>query len=247
MDIVLVFFVSLFSTLLSVMSGGGSSTIGLPIFLEMGMSVPLAVCVHKFCAVFWAPVSAYNYLKGRKIDWGFVALFSVIGLVGAYFGAEFVLQTEQDVLKRIIGVVILIFVTYTYFKKDLGLKGRKIKSKIVKGISYLVALVMGFYESILGSGNGIAFSILTFHTRGFDFISALGHYFAVGFLWVSFASYLFIKEGYFDWEIMGAAVLGSVIGSYVGSKYARYKGNSFIKAIFVVLGAILGLKLVLGL
>ena len=56
-----------------------------------------------------------------------------------------------------------------------------------------------------------------------------------------------MQKGYFDLAIMAPAVVGSVAGAYIGSKYARDKGNRFIKLLFVVVGGILGLKLLLGL
>ncbi len=246
MDIFFIFLVSLAATFLSVMSGGGSSIISLPIFLSMGMSLPLAVAVHKVAGVFWCPVSAYTYLKDRKIDWRFLILFSAIGLIGSYFGVDFVINTDQLVLKRIIGVIILVFVVYTFLKKDLGLTEKKIKKKIWGYLSYPFALVMGFYEGIMGSGNGIAFAVLTLHTKGFDFINALGYYFAIASFWLVFISGLYIAHGYFDLPVMAAGVGGSVIGSYFGSKCAKGKGNKFIKAVFVVVGAVLGVKMVMG-
>jgi len=47
-----------------------------------------------------------------------------------------------------------------------------------------------------------------------------------------------MQKGYFDLAIMAPAVVGSVAGAYIGSK--------FIKLLFVVVGGILGLKLLLG-
>ena len=245
--LIIVFLSSLIATILSSMSGGGASIISLPIFLWAGISLPLSIAAHKICAVFWTPISAYNYLKDKKIDWSFMLLFAAIGLIGAYFGVQFVLTIDEGLLKPIIGVIIFSFAIYTYFKKDLGLKEKQIKSKVKRTISYIAALIMGFYESIIGSGNGIAFAALTFYTRGFDFISALGYYFAVAFFWVTFAAILYIQKGYFDFWIMLMAILGSVIGSYVGSKYAKYKGNKFIKILFITIGSVLGVKLILNL
>lgn len=243
----MVFSSSLVATVLSSMSGGGASVISLPIFLWAGISLPLSIAAHKICAVFWTPISAYNYLKDKKIDWVFLLLFSGVGLIGAYFGVQFVLAVNQDIIKPIIGVVIFVFAIYTYFKKDLGLKQKQVESRSRTVVSYVVALVMGFYESVIGSGNGMAFVTLTFHTWGFDFVSALGYYFAVAFFWVSFAAVLYIQKGYFDFWIMLAAILGSMIGGYIGSKYAKYKGNKFIKILFITVGSILGLKLMLNL
>jgi uncharacterized protein len=65
-------------------------------------------------------------------------------------------------------------------------------------------------------------------------------------LWVVFAAFLLIEKGYYDLYLTVPAVIGSTIGGYVGSKYAKYKGNKFVKLMFMIVGGILGVKLVLG-
>ncbi len=90
------------------------------------------------------------------------------------------------------------------------------------------------------------FAITTFHTKGFDFMDALGYYFSVAFPWVVFAAFLLIQKGFFDINVAIPIVIGSLIGGYIGSKYAKYKGNKFIKMMFVIIGGILGIKLLLG-
>lgn len=242
----IIFFVSLIATILSVMSGGGSSILTIPVYLWTGMSLPLAIAINKISAVFFTPISAYNYIKDRKINWIFLLLFSFFGLLGAYLGVQFVLNTDDGILKFIIGLIIITFVIYVHFKKNLGLKEKKESSKIKRAVAYIAAFPMGFYESIIGSGNGIAFAVLTFHTRGFDFIDALGYYFGIAFFWVTFASFLYIQQGLFDLGFVIASASGAMAGSYLGSKYAKYKGNKFIKTVFVIVGSILGLKMILN-
>lgn len=228
------------------MSGGGSSIINLPVLLWLGVPFPLAVASGQVNSTFWVLPAAYNYLKDKKIDWIFLITFSVIGLIGAYFGVEVVINTNSRTLETVIGILILLLVTYTYFQKGIGLSEIKTYSTTRQTLAYPFALLLGFYESVFGSGNGIAFSILTFYTKGFDFVEALGYYFAVAFPWVIFASFLFIEKGFYSLEIMLPAILGSVIGGFVGSKYAKYKGNRFIKLMFVAVGGFLGLKLLFG-
>lgn len=43
------------------------------------------------------------------------------------------------------------------------------------------------------------------------------------------------------------AILGSCSGSYLGSRIARRRGSGFVRGLFVVVGTVLGLKLLLGL
>lgn len=114
-------------------------------------------------------------------------------------------------------------------------------------MAYPFALLLGFYENLFGAGNAIAFSLVTFYTKGFDFIDALGHYYAACFPWLVLGVGLLIAKGYFNFGYMAAGVIGSLIGASIGSSYSRYKGNKFIKTIFVIIGGILGLKLLLGL
>lgn len=234
------------ATALSSMSGGGSSIIALPIFLSMGISFPMATSMQKVSAAFWVLISAYNYLKGKRIEWSFLITFSLIGLLGAYFGLFIILNINQDLLKRIVGGFILFLVLYIYFKKNIGIEEQEVHSKFKRFIGYFFALPMGFYESLLGSGNGIAFAAVSFYSKGFDFIKALGYYFAIAFLWVSFAAVFLIQKGYFSWTLVVPAVFGSFVGAYVGSKFAKFKGNKFVKLLFVFVGILLGLKLIIG-
>ncbi len=244
---IIIFFSAFIATLLSSMSGGGASIVNLPVFLSLGMSFPLAVSVQKISGAFWVLPAARNYFKDRKINWRFAIIFSLLGLIGTYFGSFLVVNGNQRVLEMSVGILILILVTYTFLKKDLGIKEKKIHSKARQLALYILAPILGFYESFFGAGSAIVFSIVGFHTRGFDFVDGIGYTYIVAFPWLVFMSFVLIRDGYYDLSIMIAAVCGSILGAQVGSHYAQYKGNKFIKTLFIVIGGILGLKLVLGL
>ena len=247
MEIFIILITTFVSTLLSAMSGGGASIINLPVFLMLGIPFPTGVSIQKISSAFWVLPAAYNFLKDRKIDWLFLIMFSAIGLIGAYIGVVAAITINQRYLEIAIGILIIFLVIYTYFNRGLGMKEKKRYPFWKKLLSYPFAILMGFYESIFGAGNGIIMTIVTFFTRGFDFIDALGYYFAIAFLWVIFAAILFINKGYYDFRLTVPAVIGSLIGGYVGSKYAKYKGNKFIKLMFLLVGGILGIKLIFGL
>ncbi|MBI5414075.1 sulfite exporter TauE/SafE family protein [Candidatus Peregrinibacteria bacterium] len=246
MEFIFILVTTFVATALSAMSGGGSSMIILPVFLWLGIPFPLATATQKLSATFWVLPAAYNYLKNRKINWRFIVLFSGIGLFGSYFGVLLVLNLNQSLAKIMIGAFVLLLVTHTYFKKDLGLKEKKGHSKYRQFMAYPFSILLGFYESIFGAGNGIAFAIISFYTRGFDFIDALGYYFAIAFPWVLFATVILMGKGFYSFPIMVPATVGSILGGFVGSKYAIYKGNKFIKNVFVIIGGILGIKLLIG-
>lgn len=243
---VIIFAVAAIATALSSMSGGGASVINIPVLLWLGVPFPLATAAQKVSSTFWVLPAAYNYLKGKNVDWAFLLVFGALGLVGVYIGVLIVLQVDQRIMEMAVGSIILALVFHVYLKKEEGLTGRQIRSGLWRSLAYVFAPVLGSYESILGSGNGIMFSIATFHTRGFDFMRALGYYYVVAFPWDVFAAMLLIAKGYSSIPVMMPMVLGGIMGGYFGSKFARYKGNKFIKLMFSAVGSILGLKLIIG-
>lgn len=243
---IVVFVTSLVATFLSSMSGGGAGLIAVPVWFFLGISYPVAMTIQTACSVFWVLPASYNYLCHRKIDWVFLLLFGLIGTVGAWIGAMAVAALDVERVHVFIGIIILLLVCQTALKKDLGLYEKHIPSRIQRIAAYPFSLLLGFYEIVFGAGNAIVFSVVTFWTRGFDFKKALGYYYAVAFPWSLLALVLLYLKGYLVLSFAVPAVIGSVLGGYLGSLLARYRGNAFIKTIFVVLGGILGLKILLG-
>ena len=176
MDAFIILLTTFLSTILSSMSGGGASIINLPVFLALGLPFPVVVSIQKVSSVFWVLPAAYNYLKGRKVDWTFISIFTSVGLIGVYFGVLAVINIPQRDIEAAIGFLIIFLVIYTYFQKGLGLKEEgKEYGKGRKVLAYPFSLVLGFYESFFGSGNSILLAILTSFTRGFAFVDALGY------------------------------------------------------------------------
>lgn len=246
-EFIIIFLTSLFATLLSAMSGGGASIINIPILLSLGISFPLATAAQKISSSFWTLPAAYNYLKKEKIDIKLIITSSLIGLIGAYLGVEFIISIDKNILQKFIGLLILILVLVTYFNKNFGEITNVHKTKFKNYLYFASTFILGFYESLFGAGNGILFTFSSVYLRGIQFKEALGYYFAIAFSWCVFAAGLLISKGYWDLNVFLPIVFGSLIGGFFGSKFAVHKGNKFIKIMFVIIGGFLGIKLILGL
>src|SRR3989344_2774996 len=122
MEPIWIFIAALIATTVSSMSGGGSSIIAVPVYLSMGIALPMAVAIQSLSGAFWVLPSAYNYLKGRKVDWKFLLLFAGIGTVGSYFGALVITSVNQRLLTTIVGALILFLIAFMNYQKNLGLK-----------------------------------------------------------------------------------------------------------------------------
>jgi uncharacterized membrane protein YfcA len=246
-EFIIILLTSFVATFLSSMSGGGASIINLPVLLSLGISFPLATAAQKISSSFWTLPAAFNYLRKSRVDWFMITVSALVGLVGAYLGVQLIISIDKNILQKSVGVLILILVFVTYFKKDLGENQIIIKSKIKTYLYYISTFVLGFYESIFGAGNGILFTFSSVYLKGLEFREALGYYFSIAFSWCVFAACLLVYRGYWDLNVFVPIVVGSLLGGFFGSKLAVYKGNGFIKIMFVIIGLFLGIKLLFNL
>lgn len=227
------------------MSGAGSAMITVPTWLILGYPLPIAQVASKINGALWTPIAARNYLTSVTLDLPLLFGLVLCGMLGAYFGVTIVVTIDSRSLQRIIGVLILCLVTYTFLQKKFGLETTAASSS--KILTSLLAVPLGFYEGFFGSGNGIFASALLVKTRGFNLTTALGYYYLISFAWCLFAAGIFLRLGYADWSLIISSSIGGMCGAYCGSLIGRKQGAVFIKYVFVIIGGVLGLKLALGL
>jgi uncharacterized membrane protein YfcA len=154
-------------------------------------------------------------------------------------------SSDPEILKRIVGCLILGLATYVGFRKKFGIHPGP--ARMSSRLTSLAGLPLGFYESFFGSGNGLFTAAILTTARGFDLIQSFAYYYVMAFVWCSFASILYIKAGNLDFHLVMPACIGSGIGAWIGSKTAKKCGTKFVKWAFVAVGVVLGAKLALGL
>ncbi|OPZ89989.1 MAG: hypothetical protein BWY75_00920 [bacterium ADurb.Bin425] len=229
------------ATLLSSMSGGGSSMITTPVWLMLGFPLPVAISSNTLNGSVWTLIAARNYLRGHQIDKKLLVNFIAIGLLGAYCGTQVIVNSNPQTLQKVFGAFILLLVVITYIKKDFGTKAKP--PSLSRLQTALFALPLGFYEAFFGSGNGIFTSVVLTMGRGFLLLEALGYYYLVACAWCLFASTIYVAGGHYDLRLVLPAICGSLSGAWLGSKIGKKYGSDFVKKAFIAAGTILGTKL----
>ncbi len=219
--------------------------ISTPFWLMMGFPLPVAMATNTLSGALWTLVAARNYLRGHQVDWRLIASMAACGLVGAYFGALVVMHSDPKHMQRVIGVIILTLVAYTFFKKEFGLESKEPTTSRL--VTSLAGFPLGFYESFFGSGNSLITSAILTKARGFKLLEALGYSYVMSFFWCLFASVLYGSGGNWKLSLIIPSAVGAVCGAYIGSHIGAKKGTRFVKIMFVTIGSVLGLKLLLGL
>ncbi|MDD5287393.1 MAG: sulfite exporter TauE/SafE family protein [Desulfuromonadaceae bacterium] len=237
--------VAFLASLLSSMSGAGASMLTTPVWISLGFPLPVAIASNQLNGAAWTLIAARNYLKGRTVDWTLIRLMIFWGVAGAYIGTHIVRGVDVHILQRVIGMIIILLVVVVALNPTLG--RTETTPLLSRRFTGLLAFPLGAYESFFGSGNGLFTSMMLSKSRGMPLLDALGSYYVIAFFWNCFAVSIYCAAGLSDSSLMLPSTVGSILGAYIGSRIGRRKGESFVRALFIVLGGVLGAKMALGL
>ena len=202
----------------------------------------VAIATNKFGATGLSIGAIVKFWKNKKILWKYAIPFSVLAIVGGLTGAKFLLEINEDILLRVVGIVLLLFLPIMYFNKDIGTLQRKTSNlkKIIGTILYFLLLVFGGF---FGGGAGMLIFICLMYFFGFTIIESNATD-IVPWFFVSLSSLIYFSlNGMVELYIGIALFIGMLIGGYFGAHIAIKKGNKWVKTIFAIIVVVASIKI----
>jgi len=217
---------------------GGGGVISLPAYLLAGLPPKLAMGTNKLANGCGTATSVFKYARSGKIAWD-CALPAAVGcLLGAAGGSSLAISLPDHVLKIIllaalpIAAVILVLVRHKTDEDEKQLP----RTKTIL-YSFLIGLVLGVYDGLIGPGTG------TFLTIAFSVILGIGLLKSSGCartanLASNIASLVvFLINGDVLFSVGIPAIACSMLGNWLGARYAIKGGSKKIRLVmFFVLG-----------
>lgn len=226
----------------AIVGGGGLVTI--PALLATGMPTHLALGTNKFASSLGTISSAHHFFKSGEVNFKILKYLLPFSLIGSALGVYIVLLVNPDFLRVLIIFLVLIIGSYTFFKKELGLKNKftgVTKKQLITAMIF--ALVIGFYNGFFGPGTGsfIIFGLIWIF--GFDFKRASANAKFMNLTGNFTALILFMISG----EVMYAygipMAIAMTIGGKIGASLAVKNGAKFIKPVFIIVSFSLVIKM----
>lgn len=226
----------------SIVGGGGLVQVPALFILFPHYSVPQVIGTNRFSSFLGTAVAGYQYAKKVKIPWKTVIYAGIGAAVMSYSGALLSSLMSARILKPTILVLMGAIAIYTYKNKSLGQEEKlRFGLSTVPFYGLLIGMAIGFYNGFVGPGTG---SLLVFgfvSIVGYNFLSASAISKVINVIADVASLIFFVSKGFVVFQIALPMMLSNMAGSYVGSKIAILRGNSFVRVIFlaVVFGLIL--------
>ena len=217
---------------------GGGGVISLPAYLIAGLPPKLAMGTNKLANGCGTAMSVFKYAKSGKIAWDCAIPAGIGCLIGAAGGSSLAVNLPDRVLQIIILAALplaAVILMLARNKTDEDAKSMpRLKTVLFSG---LIGLTLGIYDGLIGPGTGtfltIAFSVIL----GFGLLKSSGCARSANLASNVASLIVFLINGSVLFSVGIPAIFCSMIGNYLGARYAIRGGSKKIRLVmFFVLG-----------
>lgn len=226
---------------------GGGGLISMPAYVMTGMPMHMAYGCNKLQSAFGTTFAAREFIKKGLVDMKVAAVSAVFALAGSSLATRIVFFLPDDVLKKmllvILPVVAILVIAKGFLKsKDEERKANQKKDMILGAV---LGSVIGLYDGLFGPGGGMIAIFLFMMIMKYDMRTASGNAKLVILVSNYVALLFYIGSGNILYEIAIPAAICNMIGNYFGSRFAISKGQKLIRPAMSIVAVLLLMKTVL--
>lgn len=239
-EIILTLIIGMVAGFIGSIAGGGG-LVSIPFLMFLGLPPQVAIATNKFGSVGLSLGAMYKFITKKKVIWKYVLPFSILSITGGLFGAKLLIDLPQELLTKIVGVVLLLLLP-VIFIKDIGVKKRK-TTRLQKSLGIILYFLLMIFGGFFGGGAGTLIFYCLMFFMGFTIIQANATDIIPWFLLSLSTLIFFMFQGVVDYYNGIALFFGMLIGSYFGAHTAIKKGNKWVRIVFALVVVASGLKI----
>lgn len=216
---------------------GGGGLIQIPGLMMLFPQLPIVTVLgtNKLAAGCGTLMASYHYVRHFHIKIFTIAPALIAAAIFSALGAFAVTQLNNQILKPIIIVLLIVISFYTIFKKNLGAHSNKRYSDNTLVVAMTgVAAVLGFYDGFFGPGTGSILLFLLVGWLGFSFLEGSAFTKLINLATNVAAIIIFAVTDHIFYQIAVPMAICNILGNLMGAKLAIKKGSRFVRWFFLL-------------
>lgn len=226
---------------------GAGALVTLPVLLFLGLEPALAIGTNILSGWLINVVAVFKYWKNNKINFRIVVPLSTISLLGAFVGANLVLNTNKEVLSKIVAVFFfgLIFLIFKKPTTGIEIENKKLNRRdfIIAGI---LCFIFGIYGGFFSVGVATFLIFMFVLLLGRDLMEGIADSVFVTAIMLIAALLVFVRRENIEFSLAVPLAATSMVGSYIGANTALKLGDKWLKGLLTIVVLALIIKLLLG-
>lgn len=223
---------------------GGSVLVTLPVMVWLGISPQSAVATSRIASLGTMLAGLKQFHREVKVDYKLALRASIVGIIGAIIGAHVLLIISGKILKKFLGVLILVLLVVSVIKtKSDAIKNYTTQLSVPrKWFGYGLLTVVGAIGGLCGCQSKITALVFQL-VFGKTISESVGTRKVSGIAIAITSLFVYRSHGIINWHFALALIFGTLIGSTVGSRYGLRKGDQWMQRLFNIIAATFGVIL----
>lgn len=224
---------------------GGGGMLQLPaLLIALPQQAPVqALATNKLSSIFGTSAAAATYLRKIRLDLRTAIPMAIAAFIGAAIGAALASRIPAEAFRPIIIGLLIFMWLWIAFNPGLGRVETRPRRKRHGLITVGAGFVIGGYDGIFGPGTGSFLIILLVAGLGYSFLQAAATAKVVNVGTNAAALIVFGITGSVLWLLGFVMAAANVLGAVVGARMAVRRGSGFVRGVFLVVVAILIIRL----
>lgn len=213
------FFTGLCSGFMNTVASSGTA-LTLPVMIFLGIPPSVANATNRLPLLLGFATATYTFHKHNNIDWIQVKKLIIPVIIGTILGCSVIGRVKEDFIRYFLIAALILSVILILIKPASLIAVRRGNPREVTLVSLLLMLGVGIWGGliVLDIGTLILFALVLYQNNDIQKANGLK---AVLILAIGIVSTLYFGfNDLINWEYGIILSAGSILGSYVGSKFA---------------------------
>jgi uncharacterized membrane protein YfcA len=218
---------------------GSGSLITLPLLIFMGLPATVANGTNRIGILMQNIVGAGSFHRSRLLDVRGTLILGLPATVGSILGAQIAANLNEEVMRKTIGVVLLIMMGVVLVRPQRWLEAKNLSMEGRPGLLQLILFfLIGIYGGFLQAGVGIFLLAGLVLAVGYDLVRANAVKVGIVLFYIPFTLLVFLRNGQVDAGIGIILGLGNMLGAWVAVHTAAEKGNVWVRRLLIAVIAV---------
>jgi hypothetical protein len=235
---VILFFGGFLAGVINTLAGNGSA-ITLSILILSGMPATLANATNRIGALTQTLTAVFSLRRTPRTKLLFKdsLWFFIPSIIGSIIGAFLAIDVDPQLLKRIIGAIMLILLITMIYKPQKWQRATDIQKRTKTWYNWLLVFGIAIYGGFLQMGIGIMLLSLLVLMAHYSLRDANIIKLVLALVFVIPAFIVFVSSGNMAWLPGSLLAIGQGLGAWLGARYILFlpKANLIVRYTLIII------------
>jgi uncharacterized membrane protein YfcA len=212
---------------------GSGSLVTLPVLILLGLPANVANGTNRVGVLLQNVVAVVTFRKSGGVDYADSWKLVLPTVVGSVIGAELAVDLDEALLRRVIGVLMLVMLAVMLVKPERWIATHASRREPRLMIEVPLFFVIGVYGGFIQVGVGIFLLAGLVLSAGYNLVGANALKNLIVLVFTAAALVVFVLNDQVQWTLGLLLAAGQSLGAWVAVRIAVKRGAEFVR-LFVI-------------